>query len=56
MAPVAKVKSPENSVHPQPDIGFNMNALKIRINPPINNAIANKLVNTTAVEIGDLNA
>ena len=56
MAPVTKVSKPENNVHHQPDIGFSINALIIRTKPPINKATASKLVNTTAVVIGDLNA
>ena len=56
IAPVAKVSKPENNVQPQPDIGFKINALKIRIKPPINKAIANKFVKITAVVMGDLKA
>ena len=50
------VSKPENNVHPQPDIGLSINALKIRTKPPINNATASKLVSTTAVVMGALNA
>ena len=54
--PVKSVNTPENNTHPQPEIGLKIKALTLRIIPAIINAIANKLVKTTAVITGVVKA
>ena len=54
--PVSKVNMPENSTHPQPEIGLRIKAFTVRIIPAIIKATAKKLVSTTAVITGVVNA
>ena len=56
ITPVIKVRTPENSVQPQPAKGLKIKALILRTIPAITKKIAKKLVNTIAVFTGVVKA